>query len=74
MFTCGLGSPGRGRATRLLATLGALALVLAAVALATGSLTALSLLVVDVVLLWLGSTLRHTRHAPRIPQSPHAAH
>jgi hypothetical protein len=65
MLTCGLGSPGRGAATSLLATLGVLALVLAVVALATGSLTALSLLVVDIVVLWAGSTLRHVGHGSR---------
>jgi hypothetical protein len=42
--TCGLGSPGRGVATKLLATLGIIALVLAVLALVTGSLTPLSLL------------------------------
>lgn len=62
VVTCGLGSPGRGTATRLLATLGAVALVLAVVALATGSLTPLSLLVVDIVLLWAASTVRHVGH------------
>jgi hypothetical protein len=62
MLACGLGSPGRGAATRLLAILGVLALVLAAIALATGSLTPLSLLVADIVLLWLGSTVRHAAH------------
>jgi hypothetical protein len=39
--------------------LGVLALVLAGVALATGSLTALSLLVADIVALWALSTTRH---------------
>jgi hypothetical protein len=57
--TCGQGSPSKGRASTFLATLGAAALVLAVLALATGSLTALSLLVVDIVLLWAVSTLRH---------------
>jgi hypothetical protein len=65
VMTCGLGSPGHGAATRLLAALGVLALVLAVVALATGSLTPLSLLVVDVVLLWAVSTLRHVGHGPK---------
>lgn len=63
--TCGLGSPGRGPATRLLATLGVAALVLAVLALATGSLTPLSLLVVDIVLLWAASTVRHFGHGSR---------
>jgi hypothetical protein len=65
VMTCGLGSPGHDVATKLLATLGVLALVLAVVALATGSLTPLSLLVVDVVALWAVSTLRHVGHGPK---------
>lgn len=64
-LACGLGSPGRGTATRLLATLGVLALVLAVLALATGSLTPLSLLVVDIVLLWAASTTRHVGQPSR---------
>jgi hypothetical protein len=58
-MTCGLGSPGKDAATKLLAILGATALVLGVLALATGSLTPLSLLVVDMVVLWAVSTLRH---------------
>lgn len=65
MLTCGLGSPGRGAATKLLATLGALALALAVLALATGSLTPLSFLAADIVVLWAVSTLRHAGHGPR---------
>src|SRR5918911_542032 len=57
--TCGQGSPDRGRPSRLLMTLGVAAFVLAAVALATGSLTPLSLLVADIVVLWALSTIRH---------------
>jgi hypothetical protein len=68
--TCGLGSPAKDAATRLLATLGVIALLLAVLALATGSLMPLSLLVVDIVLLWLLSTLRH---AWQVPRQPHAA-
>jgi hypothetical protein len=56
VVTCGLGSPDRGAATRLLATLGVIALVLAVLALVTGSLTPLSLLVVDIIVLWAAST------------------
>jgi hypothetical protein len=67
--TCGLGSPAKGAATRLLALLGVIALLLAVLALATGSLTPLSLLVVDIVLLWLVSTLRHSWHVPRQPHA-----
>ena len=69
MASCSLGSPDRSRASRLLATLGVLALALAVVALATGSLTLLSLLVVDIVLLWAASTLRHAGHGSRPPLS-----
>src|SRR5436309_11548433 len=51
-LTCGLGSPGKDRATTMLAALGVAALVLAVLAFATGSLTPLSLLVADIVALW----------------------
>jgi hypothetical protein len=65
--TCALGSAsdelasGReaGTSVKLLAAVGAVAGVLAIVAIATGSLTALSLLVLAVVVLWAGATLRH---------------
>jgi hypothetical protein len=67
MATCGLGSPGKGTATKLCATLGTLALVLAVLALVTGSLTPLSLLVVDIVALWAVATFGHARHEPRRP-------
>ena len=59
VLTCALGTPGEDRATRLLMGLGALALVLALLALAFDSLTVLSLLVADIVVLWVASTLRH---------------
>ena len=65
VLTCGLGSHGRGSAARLLATLGVTALVLAVLALVTGSLTPLSLLVAAIVLLWAASTLRHFHHGTR---------
>ena len=61
--TCGLGSPSKGNASKLLGTLGVLALPLAVLAIATGSLAPLSLLVVDIVLLWAMSTLCHILHA-----------
>jgi hypothetical protein len=67
MATCGLGTPGKDKATKFLATLGILAVVLAGLALATGSLTPLSLLVVDIVLLWALSTLRHVVHVGERP-------
>jgi hypothetical protein len=65
--TCALGSPGPGKATKLLAMLGVAALALAVLALATGSLTALSLLVADIVVLWGFATLRHVWHVPHKP-------
>ena len=61
VFTCGLGSPGRDRATSVLAALGGVAGVLAVLALVTGSLTPLSLLTHDTVLLWAASLVRHSR-------------
>jgi hypothetical protein len=51
-MNCGLGSPGKGRVTKVLA-------------IATGSLTPLSLLVVHIVVLWAISTFRHARPVPR---------
>jgi hypothetical protein len=67
MLTCTLGSPGKGTATKVSAVLGTLALALAVAALVTGSLTPLSLLVVDIVALWLVATFAHVRHEPRTP-------
>ena len=61
-LACGLGTPGKDAATKLLAVLGMLALVLAALSLATGSLTPLSLLVADIVALWAISTWRRETH------------
>jgi hypothetical protein len=60
VLTCALGSPGEDHATTLLTGLGVIALVLTLVALAFNSLTVLSLLVADIVVLWFASTLRHT--------------
>jgi hypothetical protein len=70
VLTCGLGSPSKDAVTKLLAVLGTLALALALLAVVTGSLTALSLLVVDIVLLWALSTVRH---AVQVPHEPHTA-
>lgn len=69
-LTCGLGSPSKDALTKVLAVLGTLALGLAILAVVTGSLTALSLLVVDIVLLWALSTVRHAVH---VPHQPHTA-
>lgn len=58
-FACGLGSPGKDAATRVLTLLGVVAGVLAIVAVVTGSLTVLSFLTLAVVLLWGASLTRH---------------
>ena len=50
--TCALGSPSPGKANTFLAALGIGALALAVLTVATGSLTALSLLTLDVDILW----------------------
>ena len=63
--TCGLGSLEPLEDHKLSSTLGVLAFVFAVLALATGSLTPLSLLVADIVALWALATVRHVRHAPR---------
>ena len=71
--TCGQGAPTKGPATPFLVTLGILAFVLAVLAIATASLTPLSLLVVDIVALWALSTARHAlaqqTHEPPKPVS-----
>jgi hypothetical protein len=67
IVTCGLGSPERDAAPKLLMVLGVVALGLTVLAVALGSLTILSLLVGDIVLLWLFSTLRHLAHVRRPP-------
>ena len=61
---CALGSRDEGFqsvTTKLCAVLGTVALVLAVLALATASLTPLSLLVCDIVALWVVTTVRHAR-------------
>jgi hypothetical protein len=62
--TCGLGSPA-GRGSRLFALLGVAALVLASAAIATASFTLVSLLVVDIVVMWAVATARHMSVGPR---------
>ena len=66
-LTCGQGSPDRGIASKVCAGLGILALALAITALVTDSLTPLSLLVADIVVLWAITTLRHAFHEPHAP-------
>lgn len=64
--SCSLGTQARERMSRFLAGLGIAALLFGVLALITGSLTWLSLLVADDVLLWAVTTLRHaTRHGTR---------
>jgi hypothetical protein len=67
ILTCGQGSPSRSAVSMLCGALGALALILAIVALVTASLTPLSLLVVDIVVLWAVSTFAHARHIAETP-------
>src|SRR5690348_545481 len=61
MRTCALGRPGEvnDRFTRVLAGIGIATLALLVWALVSGSLTAVALLVLAVVLLFAGATLRH---------------
>jgi hypothetical protein len=65
--TCGHGSKVTGATMTLFALLGSLAAGLAVLAFWTGSLTPLSLLVADIVLLWALSTARHAVHLPGRP-------
>jgi hypothetical protein len=67
IMTCALGSPGKGAAARLSAILGTIALALAVVSIATASLTPLSLLVADIVVLWVVATFGHVRHERHRP-------
>ena len=72
---CALGSAademssegGMSTATRFLSAVGAVTGLLAIWALVSGSLTALSLLTVGIVILWAGSTLRHAWHPTHRP-------
>ena len=74
-LTCGLGSAGKERskgasmdtATRLLSAAGVAAMLFAIWAIWTASLTPLSLLVVSIVVLWAGATLRHAWHPTQGP-------
>jgi hypothetical protein len=61
------GVTGTRSKSALFGALGAAASGLAIIALATGSLTPLSLLVADMVLMWAIATLRHARVAPGRP-------
>jgi hypothetical protein len=62
MATCALGTPGRDGMTFVLSALGTSALGLGIVAIATGSLTALSFLTLVTVVLWGLATFRHAQH------------
>jgi hypothetical protein len=64
---CAQGTQRSGNAAAILGVLGGLALILGIWALITGSLTALSLLAADTVLLWFVSTVGHVLHAGHRP-------
>ena len=70
MTACSLGRPGEkaDRFTRVLAALGIATLAFLVWALVSGSLTAVALLVLAVVLLFAGATLRHLE-LPGAPRS-----
>jgi hypothetical protein len=59
VLTCGLGRPSRDAMSATLAVLGVGAGILAVLAIVSGSLTPLSLLTLDILLLWAGSMIRH---------------
>lgn len=67
VVTCALGTPSRDYGMKLLMVLGVIAALLAVLAIWTGSLTPLSLLVVDIVLLWGAAKLGHVQHDLRRP-------
>ena len=67
MATCALGSQRTGAGTAVFAVLGSRSFALALLAIATGSLAVLSLLVFDVVVLWTAATTRHAIGAARHP-------
>ena len=66
-IACGLGSPGKDAVSRVLMVVGIAAGVLAVIAIATGSLTALSFLVLAIVVLWAASMARHATHHVGLP-------
>jgi hypothetical protein len=61
-LTCMLGSPSKDKASMGLAAIGVIALGAGVWAIWTASMTALSLLVVAIIVLWLGATMRHAWH------------
>jgi hypothetical protein len=67
VIMCALGTPSRDYGMKILMVLGVIAAVLVVLAIWTGSLTWLSLLVVDIVLLWGAATLGHVQHDHRRP-------
>jgi hypothetical protein len=60
--TCALGTPAKDATSKFLMVLGIAAFILAVLSIATGSLTALSLLVTTIVVLWALSTARHAQY------------
>ncbi len=67
MVACGLGSSARDATAVPLAVLGIVALGAAVWAIWTASMTALWVLVIAVVILWLGATVRHAWHPTHRP-------
>jgi hypothetical protein len=67
-LTCGLGSNQTTVMPVLFVIVGSFAVILAVVAVTTGSLTALSLYVAADVLLWLAATVRHAVHTGHHPE------
>ena len=59
VLACGLGRPSKDALSAALAVLGIGAGILALLAIVTGSLTPLTLLTLDILLLWAGSMTRH---------------
>ena len=66
-LTCTLGSPTKDRASMLLAAVGVIALGAGAWAVWAASMTALWVLIVAIVTLWIGATMRHASHATHRP-------
>lgn len=66
-LTCTLGSPTKGRASMLLAAVGVVALAAGVWAIWTASMTALWVLVVAIVILWISATIRHASQGAHRP-------
>ena len=66
-LTCMLGSPTNDKTSMVLAAVGIIALGAGVWAIWTASITALSLLAVAIVVLWIGATMRHAWHPKHHP-------